>query len=303
MLVPDAPVPIVILGTGRSFTSVINCMIGQHPAMIGLPETNIFRDETLGQLWDRFQSGINRLRRAGLLRTLAYLHDGAQTDDTIAAAESFIQSHRHWTYVQAARHITELAAPRGIVEKSISSCREITTLKRVREAWPNARFLHITRHPEAIVQSMESRIDRAVEKGKGKRLLRMTDHYSPSDYYNVFSSTILEFMATLPPGMGMNIRGEDFLTDARLYSRQICEWVGLSTDDAAIEAMMHPEQNPFAVIGPDAAKRGLSSSFLENPTYSGKPVAIKPMTLSLQDADLDESRRRMVILGNRLGYM
>jgi hypothetical protein len=301
-VLPATPVPIVILGTGRSFTSVISCMIGQHPDMVGLPETNIFRDATLGALWDRFETGVNRLRRAGLLRTLAQFHDGAQTEETIAKAEAFIQAHRDWTYLEIAHHLVEIAAPKGIVEKSISTCREAETLERVRDAWPEARFLHVTRHPEAILKSMESRIDKAMEKIKGKRFLRMTESYSPNDSYNLFSSTILTFMAKLPPGQGMNIRGEDFLTDARLYCRQICEWVGLSSDDAAIEEMMHPERNPFAFTGPEGAKGGLSSTFLENPTYSGKPVTVAPMTVSPDDEGLDPSRRMMVLLGNRLGY-
>lgn len=300
---PDTPRPIVILGTGRSFTSVICCMIGQHPDMIGLPETNIFRDATLGEVYRRFGQGPNAQRRAGLLRTLAYFHDGTQTDETIEAAEAFLAEHMDWTAREIAEYIVKLAAPRGIVEKSISTCRDPSTLARARDIWPDALFLHITRHPESIVNSMQSRIDGAFEKGKGRRLKKVLEEHSLEEYFTRYTTTILEFMATLPPGQGMNLHGEDFLTDARLYCRQICDWAGLTTSEAAIEAMMHPENNPFAHRGPSRAVKGMSATFLDNPTYSGKPVAVKPLVRSLADPALTAEGRAMVVLGNRLGYV
>ena len=298
-----APPHIIILGTGRSFTSVVSCMIGQHPDMIGLPETNIFVDPTLGEVCKRFGGRSNAYRRAGLLRTLAHFHDGAQTDETIAAAEKFLTEHGDWTATEIAAHIAKLAAPRGIVEKSISTSRKRATLNRALEAWPEAYFLHITRQPESIVLSMLTRIEGIMEKGKGGRLLEQAkDEVGLDHYFNRRSTAILSFMATLPPGKGMNLHGENFLTDARCYARQICEWTGLDASDAAIDAMMHPENNPFAFPGPATASGGLSKSFLDNPTYSGKPVTVKPMSFNLKTPDLTAARQTLTTLGNRLGY-
>lgn len=298
----STPRPIVILGTGRSFTSVICCMIGQHPDMIGLPETNIFRDDTLGQVYERFGHGANARRRAGLLRTLAQLHDGAQTDATIDAAEKFILARADWTSTRIARYIRDTAAPRGIVEKSISTCREAATLARATEAWPDALYLHITRQPESIVNSMQSRVDGAFEKGKGKRLGKILADHSLDEYYTRYTTTILQFMATLPQGRAMNLHGENFLTNAPLYAAQICQWAGLSTSPEIITAMLHPEASPFATRGPEKAQGGLSGSFLDNPTFSGKPVTVKPMSFSLNTPNLSPDRKTMATLGNRLGY-
>ena len=301
--VAKTPQPIVILGTGRSFTSVINCMIGQHPQMIGLPETNIFRDDTLGAVYDRYSEGGNAWakRISGLLRTLAYFHDGEQTDETIDAAERFVLEHRDWSSTQIARYITKIAGPRGIVEKSISTCRDATGLALVHQAWPDAFYIHITRQPESIIQSMQSRID-GVGEGLRKRFGKILEEVNLDEYYVSLTSTILEFMATLPPGRAMNLHGEDFLNDARPYARQICEWTGLDTSDSAIEEMMHPERNPFATLGPAKAPRGMSKTFLENPTYSGKPVTPKPLTLPNQP-NLSTHQKTMVSLANRLGYV
>ncbi|WP_372884170.1 sulfotransferase [Shimia sp.] len=298
----STPPPIIILGTGRSFTSVICCMIGEHPDLIGLPETNIFRDDTLGAMLKRFGRGPNRRRLAGLLRSIAHFHEGAQTDETIAAAEEFLEARADWSYREIAHYLAEQAAPQGIVEKSISTCRDTTTLNRVREAWPDAYYLHITRQPESIMNSMQNRIDDALEKGKGKKYGRMMEKFSLDEYYLRFTSTILDFMETLPQGRCMNLHGEEFLTDAAPYLRQICEWTGLDADDAIIEGMMHPENNPFAHRGPDNAHGGLSGSFIENPKYSGKPVVAKPISFDTSSPGASGYRDTIARLGYQLGY-
>lgn len=277
-------------------------MIGEHPDLIGLPETNIFRDDDLGQMWRRYGRGVNWPRKAGLLRTIAYFHDGAQTDETIEAAERFVSERSDWSYVEIANYLVKIAAPYGIVEKSVSTCRDPATLARVREAWPNALYIHVTRQPESIVNSMQARVDRVFEIGKGKRLAKFLQTNSVDEYYTRYTSQILEFMGSLPQRNVMNLRGEDFLTDARPYAKQICEWAGIDSSDAAVDAMMHPENNPFAHTGPEKAPGGMSASFIENPQYSGKPVSVKELSIDMSDPTLDKHRRKMALLGYQLGY-
>ena len=298
----SSPQPIVILGTGRSFTSVVNCMIGEHPDLIGLPETNIFRDDTVGALLNRFKKGADRRRRSGLLRTIAHFHDWVQTEETISAAEKFLEARGDWSYRDIAQYIEKLAAPYGIVEKSISTCRDTTTLSRVRKAWPDAFYIHITRQPENILHSMQRQIDSAVDKGKGKRFSGMLKRFSLEDYYIHYTTTILEFMNTLPMGKSINLHGEDFLSDAPTYLKQICEWMGLDANDKTIDAMLHPENNPFAHQGPNNARGGMSPSFLANPKFSGKPVVVKPLVHGAYNRDLSGKQSTIVRLSSQLGY-
>ena len=61
----------------------------------------------------------------------------------------------------------------------------------------------------------------------------------------------------------MRLRGEDLLSEPRIYVRQIAEWLGLRTDDEATEAMLHPENSPFACYGPANAKFGNDPNLLE----------------------------------------
>ena len=63
----------------------------------------------------------------------------------------------------------------------------------------------------------------------------------------------------------MRVRGEDLLSEPDTYLRKIAEWLGLRTDEEALEAMKHPEQSPYACIGPANAPFGNNRGFLQAP--------------------------------------
>ena len=55
------------------------------------------------------------------------------------------------------------------------------------------------------------------------------------------------------------------MTNPDLHLRKIAGWLGLRTDDAAINEMRHPERSPYACFGPPGARFGNDRFFLENP--------------------------------------
>ena len=65
----------------------------------------------------------------------------------------------------------------------------------------------------------------------------------------------------------MRVRGEDVLNDTRPHLRTIAAWLGVRTDDDAIEAMTHPEASPFASFGIEGSGilSGHDPNFLRDP--------------------------------------
>ena len=76
--------PLFLLAPPRSYTSVINAMIGQHPQMFGLPELNLFNVSILKELWRRVSDTMGE--RNGLLRAVAEIYAGEQTTEAIVMA-------------------------------------------------------------------------------------------------------------------------------------------------------------------------------------------------------------------------
>ena len=76
--------------------------------------------------------------------------------------------------------------------------------------------------------------------------------------------TILEFLDDFPDDRKMRLRGEDVLSDSAAYLPEICRWMGLPDDEHAMRCMMHPEDSPYATLGPLGAHLGNDPNFLRS---------------------------------------
>lgn len=126
-------------------------MIGQHPQLVGLPELKLFGHRTIAELelslpayWR--ERGFTH-RSPGLVRALAEFEFGGQTPKRIAAAREWLHARGHWSGANVLDVLLARLAPREAVEKSPENVTSAAALKRLAAAYPNARYLHLTRHP------------------------------------------------------------------------------------------------------------------------------------------------------------
>src|SRR5262249_41021505 len=143
--------------------------------------------------------------------------------------------------------------------------------------FPAAVFLHLVRHPrghgESVIRYLKGR-RRLGPVPRSHWLLHLASfphdsgelsEMDPQRGWLALHSNICKFLENVPAAQKMRVRGEDLLTDRDHGLAKICEWVGLRTDPAAIDAMMHPERSPFACYGPAGANFGNDRSFLKHP--------------------------------------
>jgi hypothetical protein len=276
--------PLFILCPGRSFSSVVCAVIGQHPDCYGLPELNLFLGDTLGESADIFAS-TGRSGLQGLLRTLAQLHDGMQTEATVEAAKAWIAANRQMTSRDVFNHIAACAGDRILVEKSPSNVFGPAYLTRVIRSFPKANYLQLLRHPRSRGTSHKTAMEAEKLRAFVNQLLGLG---SGLDYEAKWTEThcmIHDLGRHLPPGQMMRLNGEIFLRDLRFYLPQICEWLGIRSDEEAIAAMLRPEDSPYSCIGPANAKYGANPGFLANPALDMDRLAkMKDDTL---DAPMD----------------
>lgn len=243
-------------------------MLGQHPECYGLPELPLFIADNLGTAWRRI-SQIMPHGKDGLLRTLAQLTEGEQTEDAVARAERWVDRHGSWSPRRVFDHIQDMVGPKILVHKSPAIAFREDYLKRMYAAFPEADYLHLTRHALGTSQSLASMVERSSE-WKG---LLADMQFDPTRVWVRCHQNIVAFAAQLPPGQCMRIKGEALLANPGLYLRQIAEWLGLRTDNRAIAAMMRPERSPYSRRGPDNAPFGNDPDFLEQPQLDLKRLA------------------------------
>lgn len=288
--------PLFVIAPPRSYTSVIGGMLGQHPETYGLPEVNLSHGDTLGDMWDSIPVGIN-FATSGLLRLLAQLHEGEQSEEAVIRARQWILRRGHWTGAKVFAHIQEaVGLDRMLVEKSPRNIMALENLQRLHAMFPQASFLHLTRHPITQGRSM---IDLMESYGED------VEQMDPERNWLRAQTNILTFAHELDPGQYMRIKGEMLLKDPKFYLAQICEWLDIDRGPEAIEAMLHPETSVYAGIGPESAPFGNDPNFLLEPTLDFDRLArIKEPPLDAEipwkpEAELLAPVRRMA---RQFGY-
>jgi hypothetical protein len=249
-------------------------MIGNHPQMLGLPETNLFAAGTMGELRNIHTS---RPRFAhGLLRSVAQLGLGGQTVEDVDAAQRWLDEQRDLPTADVFRDLMDWAEPRAVIDKSPMYVYADGALDRILDAFPDARFLHLSRHPRATCESIYETHNMAQE-AMGGTLAQNDGALTPEKMWLRPHLRIMEMLETVSMDQQMFLRGEALMADPQLYLPQIAEWLGISTDADAIAAMMKPEKSPFASLGPENARLGNDPRFLQNPAL--RPFREQPSDL------------------------
>ena len=286
---------LVILSPPRSFSSVISTMIGQHPDIYGFPELHVFIGNTLQEVLDREYKVGNYFGPPGLLRAVAELEWGYQTSESILKAVGWLGVRRKWSTKKLMDYLLEKVNPLLGIEKSPITSLQQLWIERAYSFFPNAYFLHLTRHPVSTRKSID------IFLRQPGRSTRPPTHDSLLTWYR-FHRNIIEFTRTLPTGQSMRIKGEDLMAYPDVFLPQIAEWMGIRTDLNAIEAMKHPEKSPYAFRGPYPAHGGNDGNFMRNPSLTDRKIiepSLRGFINSAPISWLDEHNKSLL---NQIGY-
>jgi Sulfotransferase family len=295
--------PVFIFSAPRSFSSVVCAMLGQHPQMHGLPETHLFADETMDG-WLVRSSQETYPMAHGLLRAVAQLCYGEQTEDSVKRAVGWLMRRTSSTSGIVFEELALQVAPAILIDKSPSMVYTVDAMRRVHRFFPQARFIHLVRHPrgqghsvlkyrKTLTKPEYQSKEREVEAGTIPDWVNTLASfpYAPEEQvaepdspevdpqrgWYVLNRNIVEFLKSLPGHQWVTIRGEDLLTDPDAGLSGIAEWLGLRTDGDAIERMKHPERSPYACFGPPGARCGNDLFFLQDPSLH--PGRAEPQSL------------------------
>ena len=272
--------PLFLLAPPRSYTSLMNAMLGQHPQCFGLPELCLFNVERLLELWVRTsdEMGSEAKTRHGLLRAVAEIYAGEQSMQAVKMATHWCAAREDRTTGEVYRELVDKIDPLIAVEKSPAYTIDIDRMLRIEAAFPNARYLHLTRHPVGQCKSVMSLYEGTYAVHVNS-IEFLDDRAIVEPQYAWYDSNIniLNFLDTVPAERQMRIRGEDVMNDPSGNLAMICRWLGLRDDEAALEEMMHPERSPFACFGPLDALFGNDPNFLAGPTFRPHKVKVPPM--------------------------
>lgn len=264
--------PIWILAAPFSGASWFAGCLGQHPRLYAVPELHLFMAATVGELLDIFDIGQGA-HAHGLLRALAELEFGEQSDRGIEQARSWLDDRRDWPTHAVARHLALCAAPRRLVVPDSEAALRPLDLWRLRTSLPEAQLIHLVRHPweQGCLLAAWAR-ERLFVPQDFKDHAFLPPQVEPQLPWLRANANLERLRELLPAVVPVRLRSEDVeqQTDASLLG--VCAALGLPFDAATADAMRHADDWPFAGHGPGTAPCGLEAEALE--PFSAKTLAL-----------------------------
>ena len=261
--------PIFLLSPPRSFSSVVSSIIGQHPQLYCFPELHLlWRDDVEHVLSSKSNITQSRFAPSGLLRAIAQIHEQVQNSASCSRAWMWLANHRSLSTMELFDYLCKAHEPKLCIEKSPGNTRSIDRMIRLFKFYPKAKFIHLTRSVVGSSKSLKEFFEhRDSNQGERKSLRHplVKDNYALMWYAT--HKSILKFRSIIPPSNFLTVKGESILTEPHSVLPQICEWLGVSTDERSIDEMLHPENSPYAFFGPRMAPCGNDPKFITNPEF------------------------------------
>jgi hypothetical protein len=288
--------PIFILAPPLSSSSLIGAMLGQHPQLYGLPETHLFPFEMMADWWTECSRATYDMSH-GLLRAVAQIEYGKQTEETVSLAGGWLRRRKYLTTGALLETLAERVYPRVLVDKSPSLAAHVEAMWCAFSLFARARFVHVLRHPGTFCEAVMTAIDNAAIHGlEPAWLINLATTQPPVPRpgeeaaeplaagvrdpqwsWYVLNRNIMDFLSGVPSSQVFRLRGEDVLTNPDTALGPLCSWLGLRDDAEAIEEMKHPERSPFACFGPLNATYGDDPAFLRDPTLPSEAPEAKAL--------------------------
>lgn len=299
------PEPIFLLAPARSYSTISVALLAGHPAIFGFPELLLFASlpeaatvgRLLGEQPDR--SGLPAqwisARQSGVLRAVAAVHEASQSSEALDHAGDWLRARSDWTTVQLMNHLLDLVSPLIGLEKSPDTVTTDLRLASCLTAYPNARFIHLTRHPVSSQKSMQAYWS-ALPSLDDRTLVAA----SASAWY-LAHRRIVRSLSLLRDDQWFRVRAEDLLSDPKRHLPDLLRWLRLPCSESTITRMLRTQDWCFAGTGPSGDLFGGDPCFMSSPAMqpikAPAPVSFDP-PWPMPSAMTDRIRR----LAEYLGY-
>ncbi|MFW6692177.1 sulfotransferase family protein [Streptomyces sp. MAR4 CNX-425] len=293
------PEPVFVLAPPRSFSTVAVALLAGHPQVYGFPELLVFANATVGDLVgdgtekERYPEKFRRGRMSGVCRAIAEVHEGVQTEDAVVRAHTWLTHRAGWPMHRVLAHLLEAVSPLVGAEKSPDTVGTEAAFARCLSHYPDARYLHLTRHPVTTQRSMHEQLPEPAN-----RTARVVG--AATSWY-LSHSRIRDRLAALPAGQWMRVRGEDLLREPEALLPAVLDWLDLDKSEAVIARMLRTEGWRFTGFGASGQLYGGDHTFLAHPRLRPVPDP-GPVRFDPAWGLPEEMVRRMSRLAAELGY-
>ena len=225
------PPAVFLLSSPRSGSTLLRVMLAGHPDLFCPPELHLLPFETLAE---RQAALAGSYLDQGLQRALMALKDlDADASDALLSD----WTERGMTVPDMYHQLQTLAGNRVVVDKSPTYGFSLSTLRRAEAVFENAKYIHLVRHPYAVIDSfVRNRMDKIFD------LPNKDPYLLANQAWAVSNQNILDFLANVDPNRHYFLRYEDLVADPETIMDGLCHFLGIPFDERVLNPYRHQQQ-------------------------------------------------------------
>lgn len=146
------PPAVFVLSPPRSGSTLFRVMLAGHPGLFAPPELQLLNFNTLQERLQAFSSERDRFWLDGTIRALMEIHHWP-----LEQARAFMEAceRNNLSVKDFYRLMQEALGSRLFVDKTPTYPLDLNVLERAEADFQNAKFIHLVRHPSAVISSFE----------------------------------------------------------------------------------------------------------------------------------------------------
>jgi acyl transferase domain-containing protein len=223
-----------VLSAPRSGSTLFRLMLSAHARLFCPPELNLLGHPDM-RSWSADRDIL--MPHEGLVMALTTLMEMTR-DDADALVDRLVAEAR--STAEVFRMMQSHLGDRVLVDKTPSNALRVETLERAETLFDAPKYVHLVRHPYAVIDSfVRARFDR-VRGDTG-------DPFAIAEaYWTRMNDNILTLAEKLPAERYLRVKYEDLVRTPERVMRTVCAFFGLSFE----ESMLHPYAHSEMFGGP-----------------------------------------------------
>ena len=229
------PRAIFVLAPPRSGTTLLRVMLAGHPQLFAAAELQLLGFNTLTERRAAF-SGKYSLWLEGTIRAVMQIQgcDADQAKSILERCENQGMTTRQFYHL-----LQDWIAPQTLVDKSPSYALDLKTLKRAEDEFESALYIHLVRHPYAMVRSFEHyRMEQVFFMPKHPFSARELGEL----VWVVSHQNIVEFLSSVPEERQYRMRFEDLTHRPQAVMEEMCRQLDLEYHPDLIDPYKNKEK-------------------------------------------------------------
>ena len=216
---PRNPPAIFILSPMRSGSTLLRIMLAGNPRLFAPPELQLLCFDTLAERRAAFV-GYDKYLHEGVVRAVMEIRgcDSAEAESIISGMEA-----RGGGIQEFYGRMQEWIAPRMLVDKTPDYAMDIEVLRRAEAMFEDPLYIHLARHPLAMIRSYEKGrfILESLYRGRHDFTARQMAELT----WLISHRNIAAFLRDIPASRQHLIRFEDLVSTPAPLLGGLCEWL------------------------------------------------------------------------------